>query len=156
MNSKFMTDALILAEEAFNAGEVPVGAVITKKGQIIGKGRNGREMKQNSLSHAEIEAINDACKNSGDWRLDGCTMYVTLEPCLMCMGAIVNARIDTLVFGAFDFENGCADSIMNPNILLKTDKPQIFGGIYEDECKKLLDSFFKSVRKNDGKKTTNN
>jgi len=150
-----MGEALRLAKIAYEKGEIPVGAVIVKDGIIVGKGRNRREEKQNALSHGEIEAINDACKNLNDWRLEGCTMYVTLEPCIMCMGAIINARIDTLVFGAFDLEKGCADSLINPNILFGSKKPEIFGGIYEDECKELLENFFKAVRNNDEPKGKN-
>ena len=97
-----MKTALDYAQKAFDLGEVPVGAVIVKNGEIIGTGYNMRETKQNALSHAEIEAINNACKNTGTWRLDGCEMYVTLEPCPMCTGAIIKARIKTVIFGAFD------------------------------------------------------
>lgn len=153
MNSKFMRYAIDEAKKASDAGEIPVGAVIVKDNKIISVGRNRREEKQNSLSHAEIEAINDACKALGTWRLDGCTMYVTLEPCLMCMGAIVSSRIDTLVFGAFDLQNGCAESKISPKVTLSLPKPEIFGGIYEDECSLLIKDFFDTVRKNDKPKS---
>ena len=107
-----MKAALAEARSAARGGEVPVGAVIVKNGEIIARGRNRREEKQNALSHAETEAINAACKYLGSWRLDGCEMYVTLEPCPMCAGAIINARISTLVFGAYDLKAGCIDSVV--------------------------------------------
>ena len=108
-----MYEALNLAHEAYAEGDVPVGAVIVKDGKIIATGRNMREKKQNALSHAEIEAINNACKELGSWRLDDCEMYVTLEPCPMCTGAIINARIKTLIFGAYDSRAGSIDSVIN-------------------------------------------
>ena len=113
MNKKFMQNALSLAKKAAAEGEVPVGAVIVKNGEIIAEGRNMREQKQNALSHAEIEAINNACKSLGSWRLDDCELYVTLEPCPMCAGAIINSRIKTLVFGAYDSKAGSIDSVVN-------------------------------------------
>lgn len=155
MQSKFMRDALKLAQNAFLAGEIPVGAVIVKDGAVIATGQNHREEKKNALSHAEIEAINNACKKLGTWRLDGCEMYVTLEPCLMCMGAIINSRIDTLVFGAYDIYSGCADSLMNPKNIFSSSKLEIFGGIKEEECKKVLKDFFDMVR-NHGKPKAEN
>ena len=149
MQSKFMTRAIELARQAGNSGEVPVGAVIVKNGIIIGEGANCREKKKNALSHAEIEAINSACKAIGDWRLEGCTIYVTLEPCPMCTGAIINARISEVVFGAYDGEKGCIDSVINLCDYPLGSKPQIYGGIKEDECKKILTDFFKNIRKMD-------
>lgn len=146
MDSIFMNEALLLAKEAFDAGEIPVGAVIVKDDKIIASGRNMREKKQNALSHAEIEAINNACKALNSWRLDDCDLYVTLEPCPMCMGAILNARVKTLVFGAFDLEKGCADSVMNLKNSVGSSKPDIYGGILEEECKKLILDFFGVVR----------
>ena len=113
MDKKFMLEAITHAKQAALAGEVPVGAVIIKNGEIIATGKNEREKKQNALSHAEIEAINNACKTLGSWRLDGCEMYVTLEPCPMCAGAIINSRIKTLVFGAYDLKAGCVDIVIN-------------------------------------------
>ena len=148
MNSRFMDIALDLAKESLSEGEIPVGAVVVKDGKIIGTGRNKREQKNLSTSHAEIEAINDACKNTGDWRLDGCEIYVTLEPCLMCTGAILSARIDTVVFGAFDLKSGCVDSAFNINTFPSDSKISVFGGIRETECSALLTEFFKGVRKN--------
>lgn len=147
MNKKFMQEALKLACEAANAGEVPVGAVIVKDGEIVAKGRNMREEKQNALSHAEIEAINEACKKLGSWRLDDCEMYVTLEPCPMCTGAIINARIKTLVFGAYDAKMGSVDSVINLCDYPYNHKVEIYGGICEDECKAVLKDFFEDLRK---------
>lgn len=146
MESRFMTRAIELAKIAAKNGEIPVGAVVVKDGVIIGEGYNMREQKNNALSHAEIEAINAACNTLGDWRLDNCTIYVTLEPCIMCTGAIVNTRIKEIVFGAYDKTMGCIDSVLNINSLPFVPNVEIFGGIKEDECKKILTEFFKGVR----------
>lgn len=142
-----MDRALTLAFEAAEKGEVPVGAVIVKNGEIISEGRNRREEKQNALSHAEIEAINAACKKLKSWRLDGCDMYVTLEPCPMCTGAIINARIKTVVFGAYDSKAGSMDSVINLCDYPYNHKPEIYGGICEDECIAVMQRFFKGLRK---------
>ncbi len=147
MESRFMLRAIELAKIAATQGEVPVGAVIVKQGKIIGEGYNMREQKNNALSHAETEAINSACKHLGDWRLDGCTIYVTLEPCPMCAGAIVNSRIREVVFGAYDKTMGCIDSAINITTLPFAADITVYGGIYEDECKQVLTEFFKGVRK---------
>lgn len=142
MESRFMERAVELSRLAFGAGEVPVGAVIVKEGKIIAEGYNRREVTRRAISHAEIEAIEAANKALGDWRLDGCSIYVTLEPCLMCAGAIAAARIDEVIFGAYDTERGFVLSRADINSL--TDKKiTVFGGIREDECKNLLDLFFK-------------
>lgn len=146
MNSAFMQKALQLAREAFLSGEVPVGAVIVKDGKIIATGKNEREQKQNALSHAEIEAINNACTALGSWRLDGCEIYVTLEPCPMCTGAIINSRIKTLIFGAYDSSMGSVDSVINLCDYPYNHKVEVYGGICEDECKALLQDFFKKLR----------
>ena len=146
MQSRFMDRAIELAKKAGNLGEVPVGAVIVKDGEIIAEGYNLREQKQNALSHAELEAINSACNALGDWRLDGCTMYVTLEPCPMCTGAIINARIKEVVFGAYDKNCGCMDSAINITSLPFASDITVYGGIKEDECKSLLTEFFKDKR----------
>ena len=146
MDKKFMTQALQYAQKAFDLGEVPVGAVIVKNGKIVGTGYNMRETKQNALSHAEIEAINNACKTLGTWRLDGCELYVTLEPCPMCTGAIINARIKTVIFGAFDSKMGCMDSVINLCDYPFNHKPEIYAGICEDECKEILQKFFQNLR----------
>ncbi len=141
-----MLEALKEAKIAFDCCEVPVGAVIVKDGKIIARGHNMREQKQNALSHAETEAINNACKKLGSWRLDECELYVTLEPCPMCTGAIINARIKTLVFGAFDSAAGCVDSVINLCDYPLGHKVEVYAGICEDECKALLQEFFKNLR----------
>ena len=146
MDKKFMSEALKEAQIAAERGEVPVGAVIVKDGKIIARGRNMREEKQNALSHAEIEAINSACKNLNSWRLDGCEIYVTLEPCPMCTGAIINSRISTLIFGAYDSKAGSVDSVINLCDYPYNHKPEIYGGICEDECLSVLQNFFKNLR----------
>lgn len=146
MDRKFMQEALLLAKEAAECGEVPVGAVIVKNGEIIAKGRNMREQKQNALSHAEIEAINNACKVLGSWRLDDCELYVTLEPCPMCAGAIINSRIRTLIFGAYDAKMGSIDSIVNLCDYPYNHKVEVYGGICEDECLKVIKDFFETLR----------
>lgn len=142
-----MDRALTLAFKAAEKGEVPVGAVIVKNGEIIAEGRNRREEKQNALSHAEIEAINTACKKLKSWRLDGCELYVTIEPCPMCTGAIINARIKTVVFGAYDSKAGSMDSVINLCDYPYNHKPEIYGGICEDECIAVMQRFFKGLRK---------
>lgn len=146
MDKKFMKRAMELARIAALNGEVPVGAVIVKDGKIISEGVNRREEKQSALSHAEIEAIEGANKALGSWRLDGCELYVTLEPCPMCAGAILNSRISELIFGAFDKDAGFADSVTNVFSLVKGAKTQVFCGICEEECEKILQDFFKAVR----------
>ncbi len=142
-----MKRAIELSLQACAKGEVPVGAVIVKNGEIIAEGRNMREEKQNALSHAEIEAINTACKKIGSWRLDDCEMYVTLEPCPMCAGAIINARIKTLIFGAYDKRMGSIDSVVNLCDLPYNHRVEVYGGIMEDECKAPLTEFFEKLRK---------
>lgn len=147
MNSEFMKRAIELAKRARYLGEVPVGAVVVKDGKIIGEGYNQREFKQNPIAHAECVAIEDAARALGDWRLEGCELYVTLEPCVMCTGAIINARISTVVFGAYDLKAGCMDSVTNLTNLPLGSKPEIYGGILEDECKDLLIKFFEEKRR---------
>ncbi|MBO7519279.1 MAG: nucleoside deaminase [Clostridia bacterium] len=145
MDSRFMARAIALANEALAAGEVPVGAVVVKDGVIIGEGRNMREKKNSALSHAEIEAIMAANKTAGDWRLNGAAIYVTLEPCLMCAGAIAAARIGEVVFGAYDTERGFIVSRADINRLTDT-KITVFGGIKEDDCKAVINKFFEQKR----------
>ena len=147
MDKKFMFEALNEAQKAYDENEVPVGAVIVKNGEIISRGRNMREKKQNALSHAEIEAINNACKKLGRWQLDDCEMYVTLEPCPMCTGAIINARIKTVIFGAYDLKAGCMDSVIDLCNYPFNHKPEIYGGICENECSEILQNFFEKLRK---------
>lgn len=148
MDELYMQNALRLAEEAATDGEVPIGAVIvrTADGTVVGRGRNRRETGKCALLHAEIEAINEACKTLGGWRLSGCTMYVTLEPCPMCAGAIINARIDRLVYGAADPKAGSCGSLTNLFALPYNHRPQLTGGVLAQECGDILRSFFKQLR----------
>ncbi len=144
----YMERALELAQEAFDEGEVPVGAVIVKKstGEIIGEGRNRREIDKNALAHAELFAIDEACKKLGGWRLPDCAIYVTLEPCPMCCGAIINSRIDDVYFGAYDFKSGSAESVQKMFNLPYNHKPTVYGGISEHKCAGMLTDFFKMLR----------
>ncbi len=137
----------MLAKKAGAKGEVPVGAVIVKNGEIIAKGYNRRETAKNVLGHAEIEAINNACEALGTWRLNDCELYVTLEPCPMCAGAIINARIKKVVFGAFDRKMGACDSVTNMFAMPFGVDIELFAGIKERECAKVLTDFFDNVRK---------
>lgn len=147
MNDEFfMEQALILARQAAEDGEVPVGAVVVKDGEIVGKGRNRRENGKNALAHAELEAIDEACRRLGGWRLWQCDMYVTLEPCPMCTGAIINSRIRRLVYGASDKKAGSCGSVVNLFDLPYNHKPEILGGVMEKESTALLSIFFKSLR----------
>ena len=147
VHETYMKEAIKLAKKAYKLGEVPIGCVIVYEGQIIGKGYNRRKTDKNTLSHAEITAINKASKFLGDWRLEGCTLYVTLEPCQMCAGAIVQARIPEVVMGCMNPKAGCAGSILN---LL--DVPQFnhqvatTRGILEEECSNMLKNFFTELR----------
>lgn len=146
----FMNEALRLAALAAAEDEVPVGAVVTLGGEIVGRGRNRREKSKNALAHAEIEAINDACSNLGGWRLWQCDMFVTLEPCPMCAGAIINSRIKRIVFGAYDKKSGSCESLVRLFDLPYNHKPQLEGGFMQEECSAILSGFFKQLR--DGKK----
>ena len=141
-----MNRALELAREAFDDGEVPVGAVIVRDDEIIAEGRNRREKEKNALLHAETDAINNACKKLGGWRLWNCEIYVTLEPCPMCAGAIINAHIPKVYFGAYDFKNGSCGSITNLFEMPYNFKPEYEGGILQEECSQLLKDFFKTLR----------
>ncbi|MCQ2462471.1 MAG: tRNA adenosine(34) deaminase TadA [Clostridia bacterium] len=143
----FMKEALSLAAQAAEEGEVPVGAVVVKDGVIVGRGRNRRENAKNALAHAEIEAINEACNALHGWRLWQCDLYVTLEPCPMCTGAIINARIKRVFFGAYDKKAGSCGSVTDLTLLGYNHKPEIHGGIMEDECSAVLSEFFKKLRK---------
>ena len=145
----FMQAAIEQAMLAAGEDEVPVGAVIVKDGEIISRGRNRRELGKNALYHAETEAIDLACKALGGWRLMGCTLYVTLEPCPMCAGAIINSRIERVVFGAYDKKAGSCGSVVNLFELPYNHKPELLGGVLEEECAELLSSFFKKLRKKD-------
>ena len=142
----YMREALVLAREAYEAGEVPVGCVIVKNDRIIGRGRNRREEKQSALSHAELEAIEDACRATGGWRLQGCQLYVTLEPCPMCAGGIISARIPEVYYGAKDEGFGAVGSILNLFEENFRHHPKVIGHILEDDCKAILQDFFVQVR----------
>lgn len=143
----FMKYALELAKQSANEGEVPVGAIVVCDGKIVGEGRNRREVVKNALHHAEIEAIDNACKNLGGWRLWKCDLYVTLEPCPMCAGAIINSRIKNVYFGATDEKNGAVVSAARLFDMNFTHKPLYEGGIMGEECAKILSDFFKDLRK---------
>lgn len=145
-NSELMAAALELANEAMNGGEVPVGAVVVKNGEIIGRGFNTRESENSVFGHAEINAIKEAQKALGSWRLSGCDIFVTLEPCPMCAGAIINARIDRVFFGAYDSVMGSFGSVADFSVLGYPNSPEIHGGFSEDECKGILQDFFKNKR----------
>ncbi|MDR1628607.1 MAG: nucleoside deaminase [Oscillospiraceae bacterium] len=140
--------ALEQASLAAGEGEVPVGAVVARAGEVIAVGRNRRESGKNALYHAEIEAIDGACKRLGGWRLPGCELFVTLEPCPMCAGAIINSRIVRVIFGAYDHKAGSFGSLVNLNDFPYNHKPEILGGFLEAECAALLSDFFSNLRKN--------
>ena len=142
----FMRLALAQAQEAFDAGEVPVGAVLVRGGQVIAAGRNRREQAGNALAHAEIEAINGGAEALGGWRLPGCTLYVTLEPCPMCAGAVYNARIERLVYGCADRNNGACGSVCDMNEIFYNHKAETVGGVLAGEAQALLDRFFAGLR----------
>lgn len=144
---KYMKEAIRQAKKAYALGEVPIGCVIVYEGKIIGRGYNRRNTDKNTLAHAEITAINKASKKLGDWRLEGCTLYVTLEPCQMCAGAIVQARIDEVVMACMNPKAGCAGSILNILEMPEFNhQVKITGGILEEECSHMLTQFFKELR----------
>jgi tRNA(adenine34) deaminase len=143
---RFMDEALALARQAAAEGEVPVGCVIVRDGQIVGRGRNTREKGKNALGHAELQAIDEACRNLGGWRLWDCTLYVTLEPCPMCAGAILNARIPRIVFGASDSKYGACGSVCDLCAMDFNHHPQITRGIREAEVAQLMQTFFQNLR----------
>ena len=142
----FMDEALALAKEAFDEGEVPVGCVIVRGEEIVGRGRNRREKDKSALAHAEIEAIADACKQLGGWRLWECTLYVTLEPCPMCAGAIINARITKVIYGASDKKCGAVRSVCSLFSMEFNHHPEVECGIREEACAELLTEFFQKLR----------
>ena len=141
-----MREALALAREAAAAGEVPVGCVIVREGEIIGRGRNRREEKQSTLSHAETEAIREANRVLNSWRLEDCALYVTLEPCPMCAGAILNARIPKVFYGARDSAMGACGGVLNLFMEEFPHRPALVGGILAEECRQVLADFFRSLR----------
>ena len=147
MNNPYMEQAIIEAGKASELGEVPVGAIIVHKGEIIARAHNLREKNNNALDHAEILVINEACKKLNSWRLDHCELYVTLEPCPMCAGAIINSRIGTVYFGAYDSKGGACGSVVD--LFAKgsfNHSPTVYGGIMEDACEEVLKDFFQKLR----------
>ncbi len=143
---KWMALALTQAEKAMENGEIPVGAVVVKDGILLGAGHNIREKEHSPSGHAEIVAMERAAKALGDWHLNGCTLYVTREPCVMCTGACIQARLSRIVFGAYDPKAGCCGSVTDLTALHLDSEPDIFGGIMEKECEALLERFFASAR----------
>lgn len=146
IKKEFMERAIALSEKAAQLGEVPVGAVIVKDNKIIAEGYNRREEKQNVLSHAETEAISSACDVLSSWRLDGCEMYVTLEPCPMCTGAIMASRIERVIYGAFDDKGGAMGSVCDLCEMPFMNAPQVVGGFMNQECSEVLKGFFNALR----------
>ena len=146
-DEKYMKEALKEAKKAYRLGEVPIGCVIVYEGKIIGRGYNRRNTDKSTLSHAEITAIRKASKIIGDWRLEGCTLYVTLEPCQMCAGAIIQARIDRVVMASMNPKAGCGGSLLN---ILESDlfnhQAEVTRGVLDEECSELLTKFFKELR----------
>ena len=145
-DERYMREALAEARAAAAEGEVPVGAVVVQGGRIVGEGRNRREGELTALGHAEIEAIAEACRTLGGWRLTGCTLYVTLEPCPMCAGAILNARVPVVCYGARDDKAGCCGSVLNLFEERFNHHPRIYGGVLEGHCAALLREFFQKLR----------
>ena len=147
IDEKYMKEAVRQARKAYGIGEVPIGCVIVYEDKIIGRGYNRRTVDKNTLAHAELIAIRKACKKIGDWRLEGCTMYVTLEPCQMCSGAIVQSRIPRVVIGCMNPKAGCAGSILN---LLQVEEfnhqTELTKGVLEEECSQMMKAFFKELR----------
>ena len=150
MHEEYMRQALALAQEAAAHGEVPVGCVIVREGRIVGRGRNRREEKQHTSSHAEMEAIRQANEALGTWRLDDCALYVTLEPCPMCAGAIINSRIRTLRYGTRDDKAGCCGSVLNLFEERFNHHPRIYQGPLKEECESQLQDFFRGLREKSG------
>lgn len=147
-DEEMMLKALALAEKAYSMGECPVGAIITdNEGNVIGEGYNRRETDNSPTAHAEILAIEDAAKALGHWRLSGCTLYVTLEPCPMCAGAIINARLKRVVYGAFDDKGGACASVLNLFELPFNHRPLVRSRVLEKECGEILTDFFEKLRK---------
>ena len=145
-HESYMRQALALAEEAAAAGEVPVGCVIVREGQVIGRGRNRREEKQAVSSHAEMEAMAEANAALGSWRLEDCSLYVTLEPCPMCAGAFINARIPRVYYGARDEAMGACGGVTNLFMEDFPHRPALVGGILREECRQILGEFFRRLR----------
>ncbi|MCI8497131.1 MAG: nucleoside deaminase [Clostridiales bacterium] len=146
MDEQFMQEALRQAQLAADEGEVPVGAVIVRDGEIVSVGRNRRETGKNALAHAEIEAIDSACRRLGGWRLWECTLYVTLEPCPMCAGAIINARVKRVVYGASDCKAGSCGSVIDLFACPYNHRPEVTRGVLEEQCAAQLQVFFQQLR----------
>ena len=142
----YMSQALELARQAALDGDVPVGCVIVRDGEIVGRGRNRREERGDATAHAELEAIRDACARTGSWRLHGCTLYVTLEPCPMCAGGIINARIEVVRYGARDEKAGCCASVLNLFEERFNHRPHLYQGPLAEECEQVLRDFFEGLR----------
>ena len=146
-HEEYMRQALALAREALATGDVPVGCVIAgPDGRIVGRGRNRREERGDATAHAEVEAIRDACAQLGSWRLAGCTLYVTLEPCPMCAGAIINARLSAVRYGAKDEKAGACGSVLNLFEERFNHRPRLYGGLLAEECAGVLREFFEGLR----------
>ncbi len=145
---KYMREALVLARRAAENGEVPVGCVVVSpSGEVIGRGRNRREEAYDATAHAEVEAIREACIALGSWNLSGCALFVTLEPCPMCAGAIINARLSTVVYGAKEPNTGSVGSVINLFEERYGHKPAVYGGVLCDECAQVLTDFFEKLRR---------
>ena len=151
-DEKYMREAIKQARKAAKIDEVPIGCVIVYDDKIIARGYNRRNTDKSTLAHAEIIAIDEACRTLGGWRLLECALYVTLEPCPMCCGAIINSRIDNVYFGAYDFKSGSATSVQNMFALPYNYRPEVIGGVMEDECAELLSQFFRQLREKKKKK----
>ncbi len=152
----YMREALSLAKQAAEIGEVPVGCVIVLDGEIIGRGYNRREVDRDPLSHAELQAIDEARRYVGGWRLCGAELFVTLEPCPMCAGACINSRLERVVFGAYDKKAGSCGSLVNLFELPYNHKPALCGGVLEDECGEVLSRFFLSLRERNKRQKKDN
>ncbi|MGF0007013.1 tRNA adenosine(34) deaminase TadA [Eubacteriales bacterium SGI.150] len=145
---EYMRQALALAEEAAGHGDVPVGCVVVKDGAVIGRGCNRREERGDAVAHAEVEAIRQACRAVGGWNLHDCALYVTLEPCPMCAGAIINARVGTVCYGARDEKAGACGSVLDLFAERFNHRPRVYGGVLKEACAALLQDFFHNLRKN--------